>query len=177
MESISIGFDIATAVSIIGAAIAFIISLYKENKKKIGEERENERVKTLSSLLTEYREKHLFHFLDRILANKGDADPREILFNLHEFLERKALPATVIYSKKEDFNAIIEMMEETKSIFEETKSPSAALNKSIQDYISKMIQLEGTMVLRLRGLMHSESNSDNEEILKLYKKFLYKSSI
>lgn len=174
MESISIGFDIATAVSVIGAAIAFIISLFIENKRKIGEERENERVKTLSSLLTEYREKHLFHFLDRILANKGETDPREILFNLHNFLERKALPATVIYSKKEDFNAIIEMIEETKSIFEKTKAPSADLDKSIQNYIAKMIQLEGTMVLRLRGLMHNESSSDNEEILKSYKKFLYK---
>ncbi|GEM_PF-5239196 len=176
LESISIGFDIATAASIIGAAAVFIFNTRKENRKKIGEERENERTKNLSSLLTEYREKHLFPFLECIHGgNKGEADPREIIFNIYEFLRGKALPATVIYSTKEDFNAIVEVIEETESIFNKTRDPSKDLDKSIQDYIAKLIQLERTMILRLRGLMHSESSSDSEKISKLYKKFLYKS--
>lgn len=50
MDTISLGFDIATAISVVGAAITFMRKLKEERKTAIGEERETLRVEKLMTV-------------------------------------------------------------------------------------------------------------------------------
>ncbi|ORU94866.1 MAG: hypothetical protein A6F72_09340 [Cycloclasticus sp. symbiont of Poecilosclerida sp. N] len=186
LQTISIGFDIATAVSIIGAVIVFIINTRQENKKIIGEERKNERVKILSGLLTTYREKYLFPILAVLAKEKPDPEAgvaarkglELMMGELKKFLQQKAEPTAAIYFGKEDFEGILEMRKLSHTIFPE-------INKILSDEVSQedkvsrvigvfdkytlaLIMQEAAMVIRLRRLMHNESKRESGKIWNMY---------
>ncbi len=116
-ETIGFGFDIATAISVIGAAVAFIISARRENKRKM----QNERVIRIEGILTRFREEHIlpFHSLAYGVQAYKETDRDKLtpmLYAASSFLKNELLPVFFVFSIKDNIKAVVEIMRKTTEL-------------------------------------------------------------
>ncbi len=181
-ETIELGFDIATAISIILAAAAFIITTYRENKKNLGENKknlQNEKVVEIRGQLVEFKE-HLDGLREEI-KNKGNVGP--LFTKMAELLRVKMLPVFAIFATQENIDALENMMNETEEaidvwgdfceIPDKNKKAHNTVTEAMDKYLKNMIDLDAQLIKYLRNQVHNENETTSKEISKWYKKRKY----
>ncbi len=179
-ETTELVFDIATLLSIIGSAAAFILITRRENKKNL----QNEKVAEIWKLLVEFRTKHLDVFSKEI-NNDDDkvADPGPLLTDLAEFLRVEMLPTFAIFATKENIYALKKMMDATEKaidawddfddIADKNKKAYKTVDEAMGKYYDSMRKLDVQLIENLRNQVHNESKNKSKEIAELYKKRKY----
>ncbi len=163
-ETIGFGFDIATAISVIGAAFAFIVSARKENKRKL----QKEKVSEMWEILQEFK-----GYMKVFIDTKNEfSDPFQILTDVSVFLRTEALPAFVIFATKEDIEDIIVTIkqadEAAKVWVDSDKSKDSKIIKEALDKCwTSMLDVERKLAERLRNQIH-ENKSETKKIIALY---------
>lgn len=159
---ISLGFDIATAISIMGAAIAFIVNMKKENMTKIDEDQEAERVRRLM----EFREIISLHTSEFMRVFGPDSEEsQDVKANV---LKNTHLTIRSLYQK---FMSIIPR--------EDLKSFKLLLNYDMKKfnegrYLIILIDLEKSLLLRIRKIMNQEEPTASIEEINDYVELYYK---
>lgn len=164
LNKISIGLDIATAVSIIGAVFVFIYNIKKENKKKIGEERERERVIRLLNK-QEHFSKLIEKYINTITSAKPEPELLENIKNLYFFLKNDLWSSFVILAREDDLENIEQMLKEIEGI---ASSINQNNHFNPRDFATKLVKLEQSVMIQIRQLMTDESHTISEEIVKNY---------
>ncbi len=176
-ETIGFGFDIATAISVIGAAFAFILSTRRENKKQL----QNEKVTKVLDILEEFREKHLDGFFNKIRDNASN--PGQLLTGAANFLRVEMFPVFAIFSTKENIYELCKMIDETDKAIDacddfcdiknkDTKA-NDAFTEAMNQYSVSMLKLDVKLTENLRNQVHNENKTLSKEIAELYQKRKY----
>ncbi len=174
-ETIGFGFDIATAISVIGAAFAFILSTRKENKKNL----QNEKVVEIRSQLVEFKE-HLDGLLEEI-GKKGNVGP--LFTKMTEFLRFEMLPVFVIFATQENIDALENMMNETEEaidawgdfceIADKDEMANKTVTEAMHQYSVSMVDLDIQITKNLRNQVHNENKKTSKKIVEWYQKRKY----
>ena len=166
LSKISIGLDLATAISIIGAVIAFIHNNIKVAKKTIGEERERERVINLSS-----KRDKLSKLIVKFFVFKEDEEKMlVVLHEIHEFVKYELWPSFVLYSRPGDIKAVVDLLDKFEAVSQE-------INKNhtfnMRGFAEDLIKLETVIMVQLRQLLSVESETETNRIVGEYVKKNY----
>lgn len=160
LTQITLGLDIATAVSVIGTGLWLVFNIKKQNSKKIGEERELERVQNLLSC-----QKKITSFNSQLISdnrNNNNLAYEKNLQDLHQYLLNEARPCLLLLCSKED---IVTLESAMKAI--ETYAQRSADFTSV-DVIKKIAALELSLMLQIRVFMNNEEREVSEKIVKDY---------
>ncbi len=200
-ETIELGFDIATAISIIGAAVVFVYTTSRENKKNL----QNEKVLEILELLEEFRQKH-FDVLYKAI-NSTAPSVGKLIPEMSEFLRVKMLPTFAIFATEENIDELEKMRDETEiatdawlDMFESMESLESIRYKNKDDedkkiesdeyknkkdivmsktdkgmhrYLKSMMRLDSQLTKNLRNQVHNENKKTSKKIAELYKKRRY----
>ncbi len=200
-ETIELGFDIATAISIIGAAVVFIYTTSRENKKQL----QNEKVVEIWELLEEFRAKHFDGIYKAI--NSTAPSVGQLISKMSEFLRIEMLPTFAIFATKENIDELEKMRDETEIALdvwldmiksmkslesiryknkddEDKKIESdeykdkkdivmSKTDKGMRRYLNSMMRLDSQLTKNLRNQVHNESKNISKKIAGLYQKRKY----
>ncbi len=166
IDNISIGLDLATALSITGAAIAFIHNNVKSAQKSISDEIERERVVKMSSGRAELGR------LIKMLIDSASSEEQMLktLHKIDEFIRFELWPNFALYTEQE-------VISEVENIIAQLEEASNDINNhdmfDLRSFATKLIKLETVMMHELRQLMNKESESQTKAVIDRYIKERY----
>ncbi len=186
-ETIELGFDIATAISIIGAAFVYIHTTSRENtrqRESIQQENrkqlQNEKVKEILDLLAEFRAEN-FDVISKMIDEKGNIGP--ILTDIAKFLRIKMLPTFAIFAIKEIFDELEKIIDATDTAIDEwddfckitdkDKKANDGFTEAMSKYVNSMMRLDFHITKNLRNQVHDENKTISKEISESYQKRKY----
>ena len=161
LEKISYGFDIATAITIIGAVISFIYNQKKENKKLISEEQETERVKRLMEV------QNIVNLHAREFVKVWGPDSQSSLDVKKNVLRKTHITMGELYKKfmsiiaKDDLVGFRKLITYDMEKFNEAK------------YLVTLVDLEKSLLYRIRKIMNNETEEESNKIIDDYLKYTY----
>ena len=162
MSTISFGFDIATAISIIGGVIAFIYNSRKMNKADKGEERERERVIKLTAGL-EGLNKLIQKYIS--VAKKEEEPLKTTFEEINDFLNNNLWQTFLLFANKKDIKEIESMMTYLESCVDNANNN---IKHKPKEFAFKIVNLEKVMLLQLRRLMNNESEDESAQLVSEY---------
>lgn len=160
LTQISLGLDIATAVSVIGTGLWLVFNLKQQNKKKIGEERELERVQNLL-----FCQKNITSFNYKLIASNKEQNSNsytQTLQELHTYLLYEARPCLHIFCPEQDIDALELAINAIETLSQ------GSVNLSSVDVIKKIAALELSLMSQIRKHMNNEDKDVSERMIKNY---------
>ena len=160
MTKVSFGFDIATAISIIGAVFVFVGNLAKQKTNILREEQEAERVKQLikvRKIIASYNREFMLAWGPG--SSTSVEEKKRVLFHTHTTMIRlyqENMPIIPL----EDLGHFILRFDMEK--FNEAR------------YLIKLIDLEKSMINRIRLIMNDETPTESEKAIDRYINYTYK---
>ena len=162
LDKISFGFDIATAISIIGAVVLFIQDLKKQNTKKLEGEQEAERVKILMEVQQLIGSITHQFMADWGPGSKGNMEEKEkVLLNAHTTiidLYNKYMPII----PAEDLNYFNPFLHYNMETFNGAR------------YLVHLVEIDKSLIHRIRLIMNQETPEEYLEVIDHYINFRYK---
>ena len=169
--NISLGFDIATAISIIGASIAYIQNTIKDRKIRIGEERQNLRVEKLAEAQQKYDEL-LSQFITH-LNNRKTEEALEAMGKIYYYIHDHLRRVFAQYANKYDNELLNSTIYLIKEVNKECGETGILKPKPL---VNSLIKLDINILKQIRQLMNNEEPKISEEIVNSFaeKKYDYK---
>ncbi len=193
-ETIGFGFDIATAISVIGAAVVFVYTISRENKKMFVQEK----AEKLFDALSEQQDQSIVLLK---IANRGETKEDEIYYALNStnnHLRRKLLPIFAAFSSIDNMKKIGEMIKKLNGIvnkhseFVTLKKPEGENNEkelkewdkkkhekymiviqAIKTYVEDMKDIEIMLLTDIRHKINKESEDDSEDAVEEFRRIQY----
>lgn len=163
ITNISLGFDIATAISIIGASVAYIRNTIKERKVQIGEERQNLRVAKLVESQQEYNE--LLGKFVKYSANGRLKEALETMDELYHYSHYHLRRVFTQYANQEDvklLNSRIKLLLEAKSEYDKNRK------FDVVKLTNSLVELDMNILIQIRQLMNNEELEDTKDIVEKF---------
>jgi len=159
--NISLGFDIATAISIVGASVAYIKNTIEDRQVKIGEERQNLRVAKLAESQKKYNEL-LGGFIQ--YGNSGKLEEAlDIMQKIYHYCHYHLRREFTQYASEKD----IELLNSTIELL--LKANSELNNKGSFDAVkltNSLVELDMNILMQIRQLMNNEEFEITKKIVE-----------
>jgi len=169
VNKISIGLDLATAISIIGGVIIFVWNTSQMNKKTIGEERERERVVRILDIQQEFS--HLIkQYVDSFSEKSSEDEMLKNIQNIYHYLRNNAWSSFISLGSKKDLMAVEGLINEMETV---AKSINEKNNFNPKGLAQNLILLERSMLVQIRQMMNTESVCYSSSLVESYAKKKY----
>ena len=171
ITNVSLGLDIATALSVVGASIAYIQNVNKERKKAVSEEREHERIINLAKVEQHYYEL-LGNFIQFVFAKKLK-EAIEVMGKIYHYCHIEMRKHFAVYATQEELKILKYTVDRLLQCHKELEQKGQFDAKKLTN---DLIELDILLLVRLRQLMNNESESESKQIIEqfMFDRFKYK---
>ena len=163
ITNISLGLDIATALSVVGASIAYIRNLNRERRQSVSEEREHERIIKFSEMESEYN-KVLTKFMQFGTNGKLNEAINE-MGKIYHYCHINMRKHFSVYATQDELkilkNTIDRLLQSYKELQQKGQFDAVKLTNDL-------VELDILLLVRLRQLMNNESESESRQIIEQF---------
>lgn len=161
LQSVSLSFDIATAISIIGAAATYIMNARNENKKQSIQVREHERIINLSISEKKYNE-IVGEFLT--YGNQGKSEEAlKTMAKLHTYCHEELRRNLVAYGTNDNLCKLKEIIQ---ALRQANKKVNLKEKFDAVQLANSLVELDMNMLAQLRSLLNDETDEITANLIK-----------
>ena len=161
--NISLGLDIASALSIVGASFAYIRNINKERKQAVSEEREYERITKLTKVEQQYNEL-LGGFMK--FGSEGKLNEAiEVMGKIYHYCHYEIRKHFAVYATKDELKILEDTVDKLKQCHSELRVKGQFDPVKLTN---DLVKLDILLLVRLRQLMNKESEIESEQIIEQF---------